>query len=157
MQHTPPIQSAAPAPAIALLGIVAVLSTCMLIACTGSGGQGDRGSRGGDAIPDPATAPLTDTGHQNIPGLDVDTLEDLLPRLYARFGWGPLRTQNQITALHAQALTADDRTVQIRAQDQGPAGTAVQIKIGHFSDPTLEQQFLDALKTELTKAVADAK
>ena len=155
MQHTPPIQSTAPAPAIALLGIVAVLTTCILAACAGSGGAVISG--GGDAIPDRSTAPLTDTTQQTIPGLDIDTLEDLLPRLYARFGWGPLRTQNQTTALHARALTADDRTVQIRAQDQGPAGTAVQIKIGHFSDPALEQQFLDALKTELTKAVADAK
>ena len=89
-------------------------------------------------------------------GLDIDTFEELLPRLYTQFEWAPIRTDNEITALHAEALTADDRPVQIRAQDRGDEGTAVQIRIGYFGDPLLEQQFMNALDVALVQALTEA-
>ena len=148
MQQMPSTQPEPGFRSFVLIAPAISITILLLTACSGAGHS---------SLPSKITNPLPDSNNHVFAQLDIDTLEDLLPRLYARFTWGPLRTQNESTALHARALTSDDRPVQITAQDRGPAGTAVQIKIGHFGDPTLEEQFFDALNVELTKTLADVQ
>lgn len=126
---------------------VALISLLVFVSCS---------SDGNSARPSSRTAELTQSQHDVLAGLDIDTFEELLPRLYTQFEWAPVRTDNEITALHAEALTADDRPVQIRAQDRGDEGTAVQIRIGYFGDPLLEQQFMNALDVALLQVLTEA-
>ena len=90
------------------------------------------------------TYPLTDAASRDFE-IDIDVLAEVLPRAIDRMHWAKLHMHNELTALHAAALTDDDRHVDIRAQAAADGTVNVQVKVGYFHDADLESQFLDAL------------
>jgi hypothetical protein len=86
---------------------------------------------------------------------EIPTLAALLPDAFGRLEWAELRLVDEVTALHAVALTPDGREVHIRAQSDAGTGSRIQVRAGHFGDPDLEQRFLDALRRELRKQVSE--
>ena len=98
----------------------------------------------GTPLPAAETGALTDRALADNLSLDIDRLESVLPEAFKRMHWGWVRATNELTALHAQALTPDDRLVEITAQ-RTAEGVAVQTRVGPFGDPALERQFLATL------------
>ena len=116
---------------------IAAATLCLL-----AGGCGQ--PSGGTAYTSLQTYPLTDTASRDFQ-IDIDVLAEVLPRAIDRMHWAKLHMHNELTALHAAALTDDDRHVDIRAQAAADGTVNVQVKVGYFHDADLESQFLDAL------------
>ena len=110
--------------------------------CLLAGGCGQPST--GTAYTSLATYPLTDADSRDF-DIDIDVLAEVLPRAIDRMHWAKLHMHNELTALHAAALTDDDRHVDIRAQAAADGAVNVQVKVGYFHDAELESQFLDAL------------
>lgn len=102
-------------------------------------------------MPDESTQAMSDAPGREITA-DIDALATLMPIVCERMHWGLKKVDNQVTALRAEALTPDDRSVEIRAQTVD-GGTDVQVKVGFFGSAAEEQQFFDAL----THVLAEVK
>jgi hypothetical protein len=122
--------------AVATVGLIAGLAGCP--------------SGSASPAPDERTKALPDSREAQV-ATDIDTLAKALPIIAARMHWGLKKVDNQVTALRAEALTPDDRTVEIRAQTTA-AGSAVQVKVGFFGHEAEEKQFLATLAQVLAKA-----
>jgi len=81
---------------------------------------------------------------------DIDILATVLPLTFDALHWGMVRVTNEVTALHAHALTEDDRPVEIRAQ-QTREGLDVQVRVGYFGDRRQEQRLLEELPRQIEK------
>lgn len=84
--------------------------------------------------------------------ITIDDLANVLPDVASDLEWAVVRTTNDITALHADMITADDRPIELRAQQIGrPTPIAVQIRYGHFGDADEEAAFHAALARHVAK------
>lgn len=81
---------------------------------------------------------------------DIDSLATVLPLTFDALHWGTVRVVNEVTALHAAALTEDDRPVEVRAQ-YTPEGLDVQVKVGYFGDKQAEQRLLEEVAVQLDR------
>jgi len=78
--------------------------------------------------------------------ITIDDLAKLLPDVAGDMEWAVVRTTNDLTALHADLLTADDRPIELRAQQVGRSTPiAVQLRYGRFGDAEKQAAFHAAL------------
>lgn len=121
------------------------LAICILLlaACSLPGCGGD------DAIrPSPETQPQpgrVDSGFIT----DLKIVELALPEAISRMHWGALHVTNEITALHAAAVTDNDRPIDIRARKEKGGRVVVQVKVGFYGDADAELEFLKHLNEQL--------
>ena len=107
-------------------------------------GMGGCANSSDSPLPDASTRPISELATPGELAIDIDVLEQLLPRVFSAMHWGNIRVVNELTALSAAALTPDDRTVRIAAQKRAE-GIAVQCRVGEFGDVELEGVFLATL------------
>lgn len=103
----------------------------------------------GGARPTADTAPMPGV-RPTLVEVDIDALaQRIIPQAIQQMHWAVLRTNNQVTALRIDALTPDDRYVDIRAQQQAGDQVQLQVKVGYFGDRITERQFLDAVADQV--------
>jgi hypothetical protein len=122
--------------------LISPLALVGLMLCAGC-------ARPGGARPTADTAPLPDVRPVTVRA-DIDALaQRIIPQAVRQMHWAMLRTNNQVTALRIDALTPDDRYVDIRAQQQDGDRVQLQVKVGYFGDRLAERQFIDAVGDQL--------
>ena len=80
---------------------------------------------------------------------DLTIVERSLPEAISRMHWGAVHITNEITAIHAAAVTDNDRAIDIRARKEKGGRVVVQVKVGFYGDPDAEQQFLKHLSEQI--------
>lgn len=80
---------------------------------------------------------------------EIDRLVRALPRVIEQMGWAQMNLRDELTALCATALTADDRTVHIRARQTARGHVRVQAVVGLQGDAVAQQTFYRVLREHL--------
>ena len=81
--------------------------------------------------------------------ISIDDLASVLPDVAAAMEWAVVRTHNDVTALRADLVTADDRPIEVHAQQVGRPAVAVQIRYGRFGNADKEAAFHQALAARI--------
>ena len=108
----------------------------------------------GSALPDPSTAPMAASHVSGRYVINIDDLASLLPKVASDLTWAVVRTDNQVTALRADLVTADGRPVEVRAQQVGRPAVEVEVRYGHWGDTDKEAAFHAALARRIAETTA---
>lgn len=77
--------------------------------------------------------------------INIDDLASMLPDVAVAMEWAVVRIRNDVTALRADLVTADDRPIEVHAQQVGRPAIEVQIRYGRFGNADKEAAFHRAL------------
>jgi len=138
-----------PTPRSTPVTLCLALAAALLASCAGPSDS---------AYPADHTAALpADRSTQTQYAITIDDLAKMLPDVAGMREWAVVRIDNDITALQADLITADDRPIEVRAQQVGRPKIAVQIRYGRFGDETEEARFHQALATRIEQLRAKEK
>jgi hypothetical protein len=124
--------------------LVIRISSCVILAALAGCNSGLT------AYPSDDTATLSaDAATDGRYPISIDDLAGILPDVVAAMEWAVVRTRNDVTALRADLVTADDRPIEVHAQQVGRPTIAVQIRYGRFGNADKEAAFHQALAARI--------